>query len=432
MKTATVLIKATVCLLLTAALSVLAGCGESVRETDDQSQLSNLYDAGNITVYRFDGGTVGMPTYDEDWYNDFLDYYLKNYGGTVSSVNVEWEGWEERFNTDLASGTAPDLINLFEKNYVELINRDLLVSVEELSQKGIEGINHPSLFLKQELASNLYTLGDKSYSFACAYAEADMIFVNENLFKSFGVKSPSEYYKEGRWDYKAFEKCVKSVYEDSDGDGKNDIFGYYGWDPNCFIVSAGGRWIDADSSGKFVSYISDSKTEKGFKNYRELYLSGCVTDKYSSWLKGKVAMVGCTPQNEIYNLTSDRLDFEWSVVPFPLDDVNSTTRPGKCYGWAIPRSTVNLQGCVSYVVALNAYEVTGPSANLMNYSNVFSVDQLQMISDCVQDISIPIYNGVGSLGTYQWEVWGALKNSSVPFKDIMSDVKSNTEKQLKS
>ncbi len=419
------------CLLLATALMVCVGCNGLVSGEDlNDQQPGSLYEAANVTVYRFDGGTEGMTAYDEDWYNGFLDYYLDNYGGTVSLVKVEWEGWEKQFNTDLAAGTAPDLINLFEKNYVDLLKRDLLVSVEELTEEGIEGINHPSLLLKQELAANLYTHKGKSYAFACAYAEADMIFVNESLFTSYGVKSPSEYYKEGRWDYTAFEACAKAIYEDFDGDGKNDTFGYYGWNPYSIVVSAGGRWIDADDSGDFVSYVNESQTRKGLENYRRLYLSGSVTDNYSNWLKGRVAMVGWTPKNEIYNLSSGRLGFKWSMVPFPLENVNNSTRSGKCYGWAIPRSTVNRQGCVSYVVALNAYEVINPSPNLI-YSQVFSVDQMQMIADYTQDICIPLYNSVGSLGTHQWDIWGALKTADIPFEKVMDMAKTKTEEELK-
>lgn len=418
-------------ILLASAISFAGGCSRFVSDGTAENDGARLYDTGNITLYRFDGGTVGMTAYDDDWYNGFLEYYRTQFGGTVSTVAVEWEGWEKRFNTDLASGTAPDLITLFEKNYVDLLNRDLLVSVQELRQQGIEGIDHPSLFIKQDLAAELYSTGGKTYTIACAYAEADMIFVNEDLFTRYGVKSPYEYYTEGHWDMDAFMKCVKSMTHDLDGDGKNDLYGYYGWDPYCFIVSAGGHWIDFDRNGQLISLVQSENARQGFKNYRTLYSGRYATDHYSRWLTGTTAMTAWLPQNEYGNLVDSRLGFKWSVVPFPLDKGNTDSiRPGKCYGWAITQSSVNRQCCVNYVVALNAYSIVNPNPTQQAYNSAFSSEQREMFSDCTQNVSIPIYNGVGQLGTAQWNIWGALSDPAVSFDEVMNSVVQETKRQM--
>ena len=425
------LIKAFCCVLFCSVMAVSSGCIGTVKKADLEQDMQ-LFDSGNITVYQFDGGTVGATAYDQDWYNKFLDYYQKEYGGTVSSVAVEWQGWEARFNKDLASGVAPDLIYLYENNFYPLLNRGLIVSVEEMDEKGVEGTNHPSLFIKQKLASDLYSANGKTYSFACAYAEADMIFVNEDLFSQYGVTSPYEYYLAGRWDMAAFKSCAKLITRDTNEDGKNDLYGYYGYTPYAFVASTGGELVKLDENGKFCSYIENPQTLQGLANYRSTYANGYATEYYSKWMAGKTAMMGWTPQGEYGNLVNNRLDFNWSVVPFPLDNCNQTgVRSGRCYGWAVSASSINWQGCVNYVVALNKYSVINPDFTSRDYDKVFTTEQLEMFSDCTDNIQLPLYNGVGELGTTQWDFWGALSDGKISEQKAINLTKAEIDRQIK-
>ena len=424
-------LKLTCCALICSAVMITIGCSAVTKS--DTNQATQLYDSGDITVYRFDGGTVGVGSYDDEWYNEFLLYYQKEYGGTVTPVLVRWQGWEKRFNTDLASGVAPDLIYLFENNYYKLLKRDLLVSVEEMKENGVTGTDHPSLLLKQRLASDRYSANGKNYAFACAYAEADMIFVNEDLFSQYGVTSPYEYYTNGKWNTDALIECAQAITQDSDNNGKNDIFGYYGYDPYAFVASAGGELVKLESKGKVTSKAADKKTLKGLANYHELYSGGYATNYYSNWLSGKVAMVGWLPNSEYANLISERLDFNWSVVPFPLDKENTDgVRSGRCYGWAVTSSSVNWQSCVNYVVALNKYGVINPDATQPEYSSLFNTDQLQMFSDCAENIQLPLYNGVGDLKNTQWDMWGMLSDAKYTYQQSVNMIQKEIDKQIKS
>lgn len=409
------LLKSIALAAMCSSLVLATGC--SKQASDNHKNTAIVANSGNITVYRYDGGTVGALSHDDDWYSNFLNYYQKEYGGTVTAVAVEWQEWEKKFNNDLASGTAPDLIHLFEKNYYNLLRRDLLVPMEEMTQKGVTGINHPSLLLRQNLAADLYSHNGKTYAFACAYAEADMIFVNEDLFEQYGQTSPYEYYTAGQWNYNTFLECADSMTRDIDGDGRIELNGFYGYDPSTFVSAAGGQLVTLDANGQLVSNLKDKGTLQGLKNYRQLYSGGYTTDYYSRWLNGKVAMVGWLPQNEYSNLANNRLPFEWSMVPFPLDSTNSDgVRPGKCYGWAVTRAGVNWQGCINYVIALNAYEVIEPDHSQPNYSSLFSTIQLEMIYDCTQNIRLPYYNAVGNLKNTQWNMWGALADGKNSFE----------------
>jgi len=425
------LIKSVFTLFLCSALTATVGCSGKAATDDTTQEPVQLADSGNITLYRFDGGTVGAASYDDDWYGDFLNYYQKEYGGTVSAVSVEWQNWEEQFNTDLASGTAPDLIYLFEKNYLNLLNRGLLVSVEDMVEKGVVGTNHPSLILKQGLAGDLYSANGNTYAFACAYAEADMIFVNEDLFKQQGLTSPYQYYTAGHWDFDTFMQCAQSITRDTDGDGKNNVFGYYGFDPYAFVASAGGDLIKRNQEGALVSGVKDESTQLGLANYRNLYSKGYATDSYSQWLNGNVAMAGWLPQNEYKNLASDRLNFNWSVVPFPLDKSNlSGTRSGKCYGWAVTTPSVNWQGCVNYVVALNTYGVLNTDTSQPNYNLAYTAGQLEMFSNYAENIQLPLYNSVGSLKNTQWNLWGALADGKTTLKKAIDAMDKEVKHQI--
>ncbi len=442
--------------VLVCALGVIAtGCNASSPSTDEGGKYSDaipggvgdvseevlaaLSDSGKIKVYSCHlAGDAAEKTDAGAWWKEFYEYYKAVYNGEIDRVVVPWENWEDKYVVDFASGDAPDLIYAFEKNWPKLANRGMIFSVDEMKDKGVVGFDHPYLVDGLDQVDYIYTYKGKSYSFAKNMAEADMIFVNEDLFKKYQVKSPSEYYKEGTWNWVNFEKCCVELTRDTNADDVTDVFGYYGWDANFIVNAAGGHIITLKDNGELEVTMESVEAMQGFENVHSVYGKLKIAADANNFEKGTIGMIAWMPQNEYNGLfgqnDTDQYTFEWSMIPFPLDDRTNKTgiRSGKSRGWVVSSSASNIQGCINYLIAHRAFSQNNPQPGdkFAGYEGRFTEEQIQMIEDCSRNAVMPIYQGVGTLWHSQWDFWTNLKKSKTTVKEHIETYKSMFENQV--
>ena len=386
--------------------------------------LAALTESGSITVYSAcTGGDRTADTVSGRWWNEFFTYYEEVYNGTVDVIlDVDWEGWENKFITDFAGNDAPDLIYAFEKNWPKLANRGMIFSVNEMKEAGVVGFDHPYLTEDLDQVAPTYTYKGELYTFAKNMAEPDMVFVNESLFKQYNVKSPLEYYNEGTWNWTNFEKCITELTRDTDMDEVNDVFGYMGWDANFIVTAAGGRIITLKDDGALEVTMDTIEAMQGFENVHRIYGTlGAATELsgQTEFAKGKTGMIAYMPRNMygyMFGINGfDKLTFDCVMLPFPLDDRTNkeNIRSGKSYSWVVSSTSQNAQGCINYMIAYNAFFKENPRENEREYlmDVHFSKEQQEMIDDCARQMVVPIYQGVGTLWSAQWDFWTNLKKS---------------------
>ncbi len=384
--------------------------------------LEALQDSGEISMYMLDNGS-SVKGNESEWFKEFLDYYEQVYNGTVSVRNMVTDNWEGKFLVEFASGDNPDLFHLMETNFPKFVNRGMVYSVKEMKEMNVVGFDHPQLTKDFDLVSSHFKFNGELYTFCTNMAESDMLFVNEDLFKKYSVKSPSAYYKEGIWNWKSFEKCASEITRDTDGDGLNNVFGYYGWDGNFIITAAGGELVHLNDNGKLSVGLSDSATIKGLENYANIYSKLKCASNSDNFRKGELAMIAFLPQNN-YDIqcgeNGQKYSFEWSMVPFPLDDQSNTNRirSGKSYAWAVASSAKNPQGCINFMIALRTYKEVNPNPYEFDYTKLFNDEQIQMIEDCTRQMVVPIFHGVGTIWSAQWDFWGMIKRGAAPSEII--------------
>ncbi len=396
--------------------------------------LEALSNSGTISTYIF--GKEATNTEDAavtERREKFQEYYSQVYGGTVNYEYMVWENWEDTYITKFAGGDNVDLIYLFEKNFPKFTNREMVYSIEELTELGVVGFDHPQLMKNRDLVYDRFVYNGDHYGFATNSAEADMIFVNEDLFDLYEVKSPSDYYNEGIWNWENFEKCAKELTRDSDGDSADDVFGYYGWDGNFIVTAAGGELITLEDDGKLKSALDTAQVIQGLDNYANVYgrLKCARKTEFSS---GKLGMIAWMPSNEVKYLqkgTDISYTFNWSMVPFPLDERTNTAgiRSGKCSAWTVSTTCENPQGCINYMIATLTFAEMEPNPNTINYEEIFTTEQLEMINDCTRQAVVPIYQGVGNLWHDQWDFWYQLDKGKAA-SEIVASFKGLFEAQV--
>ncbi len=392
--------------------------------------MEALTNSGTISMYMFEDNP-SIPGNRSEWFDSFLEYYGQVYNGKVDVIDTLWADWYQKFITDFAADSAPDLIYLFENNFPKFANRGMVVSIEEMQSKGVVGFDHPALMSDRDLIYDSFKYKDGHFGFAKNLAEADMLFVNNDLFKQYDVKSPVEYYNEGQWNWQNFEKCAAAMTRDTDGDGANDIFGYYGWDGNFIITAAGGQLVTLGDDGMLAVGMDSIATQQGIDNYANIYGKLKAAAPYEG---SKCAMWAHMATNEYtINEAGHRKGYDWSVVPFPLDDRTNAerVRSGKSYAWSVSSTAANPQGCVNFIIALNSFEDITPNPAAPDYSKYFTEDEIQMINDNAREAVVPLFHGTGNLWQQQWDFWGAIQTGKKSAAEIVTTFKPMFEAQVK-
>ncbi len=391
--------------------------------------MEALTNSGTISMYMFEDNP-SIPGNRSEWFDDFLEYYGQVYNGKVDIIDTLWADWYKKFITDFSAGDSPDLIYLFENNFPKFANRGMVVSVEEMQGKGIVGFDHPALMSDRDLIYDSFKYKNGHFGFAKNLAEADMLFVNNDLFKEYNVKSPVEYYNEGQWNWQNFEKCAKEMTRDTDNDGSPNIYGYYGWDGNFIITAAGGQHVTLGDDGKLAVGMDSIATQQGIDNYANLYGKLKAAAPYES---SRCAMWAHMPANEYMICEAGNHKYDWSVVPFPLDNRTNSdgVRSGKSYAWSVSSTAENQQGCINFIIALRSFEDITPNPANPDYSKYFNEDEIQMINDCAREAVVPLFHGTGNLWDLQWQFWGDIQSGKKAASEIVETFKPVFEAQVK-
>lgn len=394
--------------------------------------LEALSQSGTVSVYMLNRSEYS------DWDKSFNEYFSSVYGGTVNPSFMPWSGWEKTFLNDFMTGNSPDLFYIFEKLWPKAATRDLAFTMDELTAKGVVGLDHYWLQDGLEGIQNFYTNQGKVYSFAKNMNEPVVMMINEDIFAKYEVTSPTELFKQGKWNYETFLDCAIKTTKDLNDDGTTDQWGYQGWDWSYVVQAAGGDLVIFDNDGVIKTNFDDAKTIKGLQNLREIY----GTYKVSKWntigaenfVAGQIAMCAMLPNNFATQPNSDKniadATFKWNVIPYPLDAGNTSgQRPGYCYGWAVSTAAKNPQGAVNYIIAKNCYTSTNPDPNAADFS-VYTDEQMAMFEEYSQHCRLPIFQGVANLINLQWSMRDSISGGSQEINEIIDKYEGQWQGQV--
>jgi ABC-type glycerol-3-phosphate transport system substrate-binding protein len=401
----------------TTAADFPEGIGDVSQELKDK--LSN---SGKVVTYLW-----GNPESEvNDSVKNFQQHFTDVYGGEIDYRIIQWEGWERTFLTQYAANDAPDIIEVSDKLWPKVANRGMVYSTQQLTDLGVVGLEHPLLQENLEPIAKNFTYNHQVYSFAFQQLSAGYCLVNDDLFEEYEVKSPKEYYEEGLWNWDNFVKCISEITQDTDGDGKNDIYGYYGWDLDYFVRANDGQLITIGEDGTLTLNTQDQRVLNALQNIKDLYGVKKVATGTDSFAKGTTAMQCWLADNCLKTIVNNNgLTFNWSLVPYPCGPDNTTNAsPGVMTGYGVVSSSQNPQGAVNYVIAIKAYAeatyVKPTEPTLGKLESVFDEDTLAMIEENNKFATSCLYLGVGDMKGKQWDFWGAVKNANRSVSEVLN------------
>ncbi len=297
--------------MLVAVLSAPAFAGGGSEETPAAAQAE--IDRSFSILWR--------SVFDKRDINTRIMEWEEMYGVTVEKVLVEGKGRDYRAKAIAmhAAGDPPDVA--------------LGLAVPQYAILGVLGELDPYIDLKhpkynQALMEGLAWKG-KHYVAGNAIDNTAIIY-NKTLFENNGLKTPDELFAEGAWTWENFKKAAIELTQDTDGDGKIDIWGFTevrGTFLPYMILSNGGSIVNIDRDGNITHNLNDPRalTAAEFV-YDAIHVSKYMNPAIGAsnrepFCAGKIAMLS---EAGTLGCLTDMRD-EWGVVLFP---VGPTMPPG--------------------------------------------------------------------------------------------------------
>lgn len=167
-----------------------------------------------------------------------------------------------KMQTSLAGGTAPELFWLSQEHIAGYAQQGALLDISDC----LAASDNPAADLEDYFPEILKTAQYEGRTYGLPWiAQPIVLYYNTALFEAAGQDVPTN-----DWTWEEFEAAAAALTQDTDGDGRNDQWGFImnGWPPpQMFVWQAGGDVVTADLS---ASPIDSPEAVEGFQFYADL------------------------------------------------------------------------------------------------------------------------------------------------------------------
>ncbi len=316
-------------LMLVLAIGIIAGCANTTNEgkpNESQSQTQTQSQTQKQEQNEDKKDTAAAPKevdltfsiWGNDKHKAMYEEMLAEYKELKPHVSVEIitipsTDYLQKLSIMNASSTAPDVAWLSEAHIPQFLENDQLIDISEIK-------SDPDYHFDEIFPSTLelLTRGDKLYGIPFSTPPM-MMYYNKNLFAEKGLKTPTELYHEGNWNYEQLLHAASAITDTNQGVyGINFIRnGWANWDSNLMpILFSHGAELLSDDGTAFTLNTPEGKQALEF--YFDAIFKHEVHPKpgdQTTFETGKLGM-----QQELYSYMSKARaieDFEWDIVPLP-------------------------------------------------------------------------------------------------------------------
>lgn len=278
--------------------------------------------------------------------------FERKYGGHVEVIGTDWGEMMNRTISMVNNGEVVDLVQANDQNFPTYAAKNV---VQDISKY----INVDDNFWYENV-TQAFTFGGVPYAVG-SDATPVVIAYNKTLFEQKGQKTPKQYFDEGNWTWDTFKDVGLKMTSDTDGDGKNDVYGFGWWDSiwNQMLNANGLTGMEYGNDGSIGSnYLSDAAKET-FEFLQDGYTKNKFIkdpdgDKFIADFKnGKLAM---TCEYGFGAKTAFECDYDIEWAPLPSGPSGKQYEcGGSLTGFAIPTTSANPEGAAAF--ARMAYEL---------------------------------------------------------------------------
>lgn len=293
-------------------------------------------------------------------------------GIEVEIMTIPFADYQQKLSIMLASRTAPDAGWLAERMIPQLLESGQLVDIAAEVKEDPE-YHYADIFPS---TLDIFKREDRLYGIPFSTPPV-LIYYNKDLFLEQGLKTPTELYKEGKWNYAEFLKAARNL-----TDPQRGIYGVK-------LVRDWNNWSDAllplfwshgaelfDSSGASFALNSPAGKE-ALQLYSDMMFKDKVHPLPGDELTFDSGRIGMYTDRYSYTSKARAVtDFAWDIAPMPAG-INGT---GTSLGYAgvsvfETRHPAEAAELLKFITSAEAMSVTAqyfvPSRKSVLESDVF-------------------------------------------------------------
>ncbi|HZG85814.1 ABC transporter substrate-binding protein [Paenibacillus sp.] len=302
-------------------------------------------------------------------------------GGKVTVIAVPWGDQKPTLISMVNAGDQVDVAQANDQNFPVYPLKNIVQPIDQYID-----ISDP---LWNGAVTNTFTFGGKPYAVGASAAPI-VLYYNKTLFENNGVKTPSEYYAEGDWTWETFREVAKELTMDTDGDGKNDQFGFGWWDHGypLFVGSNGKTILSYNADGTITTNYDSENVKEAMQFAQDALLNDKYIDSekegdyfFAEFKNGKLAM---TAEYGFAGFNVLKSDYEIDFVPVPTGPRGAPDAgPGGLSGWSIPAASKNPEGAAAFIRMMSENEA---KMNAETNAQKFGQDKVDLMNKLADHI----------------------------------------------
>lgn len=247
-------------------------------------------------------------------YEELIGKFEQLHSGLeVEIMTIPFADYQQKLSIMLASRTAPDVGWLAERMIPQLLESGQLADIAA-EVKEDPGYNYPDIYPS---TLDIFRREDRLYGISFSTPPV-LIYYNKDLFREKGLKTPTELYKEGKWNYDEFLKAARSITDPQRGIyGMKLVRDWNNWSDALLplLWSHGAELFD---SGGTAFALNSPEGRESLQLYSELMFKDKVhplPGDERTFDSGQIGMY-----TDRYSYTSKAravTDFEWDIAPMP-------------------------------------------------------------------------------------------------------------------
>lgn len=280
----------------------------------------------------------------------------KEYNVKIKYLNVPYGDVTKKLTSSVLAGQPfADMVRL---NYKWSLSAAVKKLIQPVPSYAPDMSKYPHLHAMDAIFGQNYGIGTPA-------AIANGIWYNREIFKNLNLPDPHTLVKEDKWTWSEFETLAKKATVDTNGDGKNDYWGYAGAESDLeqYLLASNDAQMVSLNTGKVD--LSNDKVVATLDFMQKLYNTDHVwktepKSDPSNWKEnhtfkdGDVAMT----VGPLY-LSGTWKKIDTGFVPFPKGPSGTDwASPRDLSNWVIPKGVKNPQAIIQVYNALQDVKPT--------------------------------------------------------------------------
>jgi multiple sugar transport system substrate-binding protein len=295
------------------AAGALAGCSSGSNDAAENSGAAASTESASGEHVKLQFSMWGNDE-QKKMYEGLIDEFKTTHPGIdVEIMTIPFADYQQKLSIMLASKTAPDIGWLAERMIPQFLDSGQLVDIAS-GVKDDSDYNFADIYPS---TLELFKKGDNLYGIPFS-TPPSLVFYNKTLFEEKGLKTPTELYKEGKWNDDEFYKAAKAIADPAKGIyGVKLVREWKNWaDALLPMFWAQGADLFNAEGTKFA--LNSPEGKQALQNFSDMMFKDQVHPKPGDEVTFDTGKLGMYTDRYSYVSQARAItDFEWDIAPMP-------------------------------------------------------------------------------------------------------------------